>query len=276
MKLSDGTTLWTASTTKPGAAAAVFVHGGPGMWDYLAPLAHHVSDLVHTHRYDQRGCGRSAPDDDYRVRRFVADLDELREHFGHDRWFVVGHSFGATLALAYAAAHPQRVLGLVYCDGVGLDWTANRAACNALAETRLTPAQVARREELGSRRRSWDEEVEWRTLCWLPDFVDPAMARLDAETPLPINFACNHALNAETHSWTSEYERALCRRVTAPVLALHGSEDPRPLTGVHALVDALPSAELVTIDGAGHQPWRERPDDVRDVLRTFVRRPAGS
>ncbi|WP_219418977.1 alpha/beta fold hydrolase [Pseudonocardia nigra] len=273
VRLSDGARLWTRSAPEAGRPAAVFVHGGPGMWDHLGPLAGMLAGLAGTHRYDQRGCGRSAPDTDFRLDRFVADLDELRAHFGHDRWFVVGHSFGATLGLAYAAARPERVAGLVYCSGVGLDWPGHRAAHRERARARLTPAQRARRDALQQRDRSWPEEVEWRTFCWLPDFADPErrweLAAADAATPLPLNRECNRALNAETDA-RADAERTACARVTAPVLAIHGAADPRPVAGVEALVDALPSARLAVLDGAGHQPWRERPAATRALLREFV------
>ena len=84
VKLADGAVLWTESEVTDGMPGAVFVHGGPGLWDYLAPVAEPLADLVSSHRYDQRGCGRSSPDDRYRLDRFVADLEELREHFGYE------------------------------------------------------------------------------------------------------------------------------------------------------------------------------------------------
>jgi len=200
--MSDGAVLWTVSTEVPGAPVMVFVHGGPGLWDNLGPVASLVADRVSTVRYDQRGCGRSSPVDDYRMDRFVADLDELRVHAGVERWLVFGHSFGATLALAYTAAHPDRVDALVLADGTGLDWAEFRGEYHATADARRTPAQQHRLDVLTTRSRTDGEEVEWRTLHSLPDFADPdtawELASQDARTPYPINHACNRALNAET------------------------------------------------------------------------------
>jgi len=266
--------LWTQSEIAPNRPGVAFLHGGPGMWDYLAPLATLFDGVMSTHRYDQRGCGRSSPNGDYRIERFVADLEELRRHFGYGRWFVIGHSFGAELALAYASTYPDHVSGVVYCDGVGLDWLRYRAAYHARADGRLSDAQKARREHLGRLQRSWDEEVEWRTLCWLPDFADPdhaeELARLDAMTRLPINRVCHHALYAAHLGRRGEDQRLACCQVKARVLVIHGSEDPRPLDGVCELVDALPNATLAVVANAGHQPWRERPETVRYLLRDFV------
>ena len=277
--LSDGAQLWTASTRLPGAPGMAFVHGGPGLWDNLEPVAAMVDDLVSTVRYDQRACGRSSADTDHRMSRFVADLDELRGHTGFARWLVFGHSFGATLALAYAAAHPDRVAALVLADGVGLDWPEFRAEYHRNARQRRTVDQQARLSELGSRARSAPEEVEWRTLSWLPDFADPvtaeALAREDAQAPFAIDTAGNAALNAETDAEAGR-ERERCAQVTAPVLVVHGEADPRPVGGALRLAEALPDAELVVLPGCGHQPWRERPDRFRAVLRSFVARQAGA
>jgi proline iminopeptidase len=66
--------------------------------------------------YDQRGAGRSSPVADLvdnTTAHLIADLDRLRMHLGIDRWLLFGGSWGSTLALAYAEAYPERVLGLV-------------------------------------------------------------------------------------------------------------------------------------------------------------------
>ena len=168
-----------------------------------------------------------------------------------------------------------RVTALVYCNGVGLDWPKHRAAFHARADNRLNVVQRARRDELEVRERSWDEEVEWRVLCWVPDFADPeqaeALARRDAERGLQINFACNRALGAESKRG-GEQERAACGRISLPVLVIHGTEDPRPLDGVKALVEALPDAQLEIVPGAGHLPWTEQPQLFTRLVRDFLSR----
>lgn len=91
----------------------VLCHGGPGLWDYLAPVASMVEDLCTVHRYDQRGGGRSPTDGPFTVDGFIADLDDVRRHFGYDRFIVGGHSWGASLALFYGLAVPARVSAIV-------------------------------------------------------------------------------------------------------------------------------------------------------------------
>ena len=106
---APGATLWTVS----GGAGlpAVLCHGGPGLSANLGPVAAMVEGLALVHCYDQRGSGRSRSSGPFDVASFVADLEALRRHWGHDRWLVGGHSWGANLALFYALRHPDRTLG---------------------------------------------------------------------------------------------------------------------------------------------------------------------
>ena len=113
-------TLWTA--VEGVGDPLVLCHGGPGLWDYLGPASSLINDLVKVHRYDQRGGGRSTDDTTHTVAAMVEDLESLRQHWGCERWSVGGHSWGASLALAYAAAHPSRVDKVLYISGTGLGW----------------------------------------------------------------------------------------------------------------------------------------------------------
>jgi proline iminopeptidase len=107
-------------------APMVFLHGGPG--GGIAPDHRRYFDpsFYRIVLYDQRGSGQSTPLGelaDNTTQHLVADLERLRLHLGIGRWLVFGGSWGSTLALAYAQAHPERVLGLVL-RGVFLarDW----------------------------------------------------------------------------------------------------------------------------------------------------------
>jgi proline iminopeptidase len=126
--LSDGVTLWTAATGPAGGTvpAVACCHGGPGLWDCLGSLAALIDDNRTVIRFDQRGCGRPTGGDGhadaagpFTVAQAVDDLDQLREALGYQRWAVLGHSWGAELALRYAARHPDRVTTVVYIAGNG-------------------------------------------------------------------------------------------------------------------------------------------------------------
>ena len=272
--VDDGTRLRTWTTgTRTALPPVVLLHGGPGMWDYLEPVARMVEHLTVVHRFDQRGCGGSDPSDEQTVARHVADIEALRRHWGYDTWVVVGHSFGATLAFCYAVAHPEQTAALGYLNGVGVgDW---RTAYTAERLRRMTTRQQQRLAELeGCAGRTDLEEQEFRALSWFTDHADPArgweLALAKALTELPINVDANRALNAETRRWSAKELLDRARTLRMPCSFVHGTGDPRPSENVANLAGAVPQAELHVIDGAGHQPWCERPDELRGVLGRLI------
>ena len=105
-----------------GAPPLILCHGGPGLWDMFDGWETLLGRRVTAVRWDQRGCGRSEPRGPYSVARSVADLDAVRRHLGVERVAVLGHSWGAQLALRYALDYSDRVSRLVYGSGVGLGW----------------------------------------------------------------------------------------------------------------------------------------------------------
>jgi len=101
---------------RPDGIPAVFLHGGPGAGSTPRHRRFFDPDAYRIIVYDQRGAGRSKPLGELRdnsTPHLVADLEALRRHLGVERWLVFGGSWGSTLALAYAEAHPERCLGLV-------------------------------------------------------------------------------------------------------------------------------------------------------------------
>lgn len=116
LDVGDGHRIWVRPWGDPAGVPILFLHGGPGSGcnpgqpTLFDPLRHRVIFV------DQRGAGRSLPS---RARHanttqhLLMDLERVREHLGFGRWLVVGGSWGTTLALAYAQAHPDQVTGLV-------------------------------------------------------------------------------------------------------------------------------------------------------------------
>ncbi len=116
LKVSDLHTIYVEQSGNPTGRPAVALHGGPGgglspeMRRFFDPKRFRILAM------DQRGCGRSTPHAELRENTtwdLVADIERVREKFGIDKWVVFGGSWGSTLALAYAAKHPERVAGLV-------------------------------------------------------------------------------------------------------------------------------------------------------------------
>lgn len=116
MAVGDGHEIYVETVGRADGIPAVYLHGGPGSG--CQPDHRRLFDPTRFHAvlFDQRGAGRSRPKglrDANTLPHLIADMEAIRESLGFDRWLVVGGSWGATLALAYAQTHPQRVSGIV-------------------------------------------------------------------------------------------------------------------------------------------------------------------
>ncbi len=114
----EGGRVWVGVNGDVSAKAppVVFIHGGPGgthlSFGGMTALADERAVIV----YDQLDSGMSDHPGDprnWRVERFVSELEAIRAKLGIEKWHVVGHSWGAAIALEYSAAHPGRVVSTV-------------------------------------------------------------------------------------------------------------------------------------------------------------------
>ena len=276
VRTSDGASLWTVVEGE--GPAVLLCHGGPGLWDYLGGLSGHLCDELRVHRWDQRGCGRSGPAADYGIERAVQDVQELHTIVDVDeKWVVIGHSWGAYLALLTAVAHPDTTAALVYISGNGTPhrWREQgRAIANARSAARMTPEAQQRLTDLEDRNdRTWEEEVVFRRLTFMTDFVElsPPPRELEemATTPREISWSVNRALS-QAELLPSAQLLDACDECEVPALLLHGSHDPRPDVGAVELSEHLPNARFELIEHAGHLPWVEQPDATTRLIKDFI------
>jgi proline iminopeptidase len=108
--------MYWEESGNPEGIPVVFLHGGPGAGATPAHRRFFDPGAYRIVIFDQRGAGRSTPHgvlDENTTAHLVADIETLRAARGIDRWLVFGGSWGSTLALAYAQAHPARIRGLI-------------------------------------------------------------------------------------------------------------------------------------------------------------------
>jgi proline iminopeptidase len=116
LPVGNGHDIHVESVGREGGIPAVYLHGGPGSGCQPDHRRLFDPERFHAVLFDQRGAGRSRPKggrDHNTLPHLIADMEKIREKFGFEQWMVVGGSWGATLALAYAQAHPDRVSGIV-------------------------------------------------------------------------------------------------------------------------------------------------------------------
>jgi proline iminopeptidase len=116
LAVGDGHEIYVESVGRADGLPAVYLHGGPGSGCQSDHRRLFDPERFHAVLFDQRGAGRSRPKGgckDNTLPHLIADMETIRATFGFERWIVIGGSWGATLALAYAQAHPDRVSGIV-------------------------------------------------------------------------------------------------------------------------------------------------------------------
>jgi proline iminopeptidase len=233
--------------------------------------------LATSYRFDQRACGRSSGEGPFNVAQFVADLDALRAHFGHEGWIVAGHSWGALLGLLYALAHPVRSAGLIYVSGVGInpswrsDYVNNRK--RRLGAELL--AQIDRLRSLAAESGAIEDEQAFCELQWSCDYIDREAGRKLAREMFIDGVRVNNTVSSQLWEDVQSIATAddLILRVCqleVPTLVLHGDRDIRPYWPAEELSCLLPNARFVLIENAAHFPWVEEPGEVRNELHRFV------
>jgi len=96
--------------------AILLLHGGPGSKHRAKNAKGYDPKKYHVIAFDQRGCGKSLPAGELEsntLSDLIKDIERLRKELKVKKWFVAGGSWGSTLALAYAQAHPEQVKGLL-------------------------------------------------------------------------------------------------------------------------------------------------------------------
>jgi pimeloyl-ACP methyl ester carboxylesterase len=233
----------------------VVIHGGPGAAGHMAPVAHGLADAFRVLEPFQRGSGGEP----LTVARHVEDLHDLvKARCAGEKPALVGSSWGAMLALAYAAAHPADAgpLALIGCGT-------------------FDPDARARLEEIIEERKSGDVQRRLESLA--REFPDPderlrAMGDLisslyDYDT-LPGDPDPEESFDGRAHQETWDdmirlqsegiYPQVFAA-IESPVLMLHGAHDPHPGRMIRdGLAPHVERLEYREWERCGHYPWRER------------------
>lgn len=271
LPVDSGHVLHIAEWGSADGIAAVVMHGGPGsggspfLWRVFDPARFRVICI------DQRGCGASRPAGgiaNNTTADLIRDTEAVRRHLAIDRWLVAGGSWGAALAIAYAAAHADRVNALLLRSS----FLARPADVDAFFEGArfdglVPPAGAAFLAGLAEAMQSSDAERVHRTAItwWRHEHArlgDPAAA---AAAPEPTGAALTRCINR--YRVQAHYLANRCWLDDPPLLARCSQLPPVPTLVLHAPDDrvcppeageqlraALPHAGFEWIAGAGHDP----------------------
>ncbi|GGC08487.1 proline iminopeptidase [Marinobacterium zhoushanense] len=277
----DGHRLYIEESGNPAGIPVLFVHGGPGGGCAPTHRRFFNPDKYRIILFDQRGCGRSTPHASLHnntTSALISDMELIRDHLNIDQWLLFGGSWGSTLSLAYAQAHPDRACGLILrgiflCRKQDIDWFYQRGASAIFPDfwqDYLEPIPEAEHQDLLSayyKRLISDNELirmaaakawsVWEGRCSTLDpnpevvdhFSDPhfalAMARIEA------HYFINEAFLKPNQILED------CKHIRSiPTTIVHGRYDMVcPIEQAFALYHQLPQAELHIVRDAGHSAF---------------------
>jgi proline iminopeptidase len=283
LEVGDGQLVYWEESGNPDGKPVVFLHGGPGGRVAPAQRRHFDPDAYRIVLFDQRGCGRSTPgvhEDGVGLTanttwHLVADMECLREHLGIDRWQLFGGSWGATLALAYAQRHPERVTeivlrGVFTSTEAELDWlyrggagTIHPDAWNAF----LAPVpEAARADPFAAYRALIDDPdpdvrtgaaLAWSTweaaLCELIPTTGLVEQYADPEFAVPFTRLALHYFGHRSWLADDQLVAEAGKLAGIPGVIVQGRYDMVcPPVSAWRLHQAWPDSELVMLPVAGH------------------------
>ena len=301
--VGDGHRLQVRQFGRHDGIPVVAIHGGPGSGDSML-----LPRFLDPARYriicpDQRGSGRSEPRGGIEcndLAALIADLALLRRHLGLARWFVVGGSWGATLAICHAAADPTAITGLLlrgsflardedvhwFFQGARRvrpnAWQQLAAAAPAGSEGRLLDwlAQALLHGSAEAAAHAAGAWSRWEAAMTRPAIDDgpsaSASASASAPAPAPASTSASQATidrfriqahYLSRHCWLEAPRTLLARCAEVPAVPtrlLHGSDDVicRPEGAALLQAHLPPGAGLRWIDGAGHDPTHPQITDA--------------
>jgi proline iminopeptidase len=254
----------------------VYVHGGPGAGSYSFEQlgGRLLEDPLQMIYFDQRGSGRSAssPRKSYSMPRMVQDLEELRQQMGLERWVVLAHSFGATVATAYATKYPQRVQALILVNGV-LNPPASLASTLEYGNSLLPPAArpdpaLPLIQRFGMVMGQLQQRRLGSQLQFSADSLAVRTSRVVRAASATNGDFATQVFSGQLPDYGQDYVPATAR-LNMPVLTIVGQDDHT--TGAAPRTFLFPKQQVVVLPGK-HYSFVEQPAAFRQAVLGFVRK----
>jgi proline iminopeptidase len=266
----------------------IVLHGGPDFdHSYLLPDLDRLKDGFRLIYYDQRGRGKSAENvrpEDVRLTSDIEDLNRVREHFQLDAAVLLGHSWGAVLALEYALRYPTRVSRLILMNPAPAS-ASDLALMRKFYLVKLGAAMDARREIVASAAYQAGDpaavaaryRIHFKPALKRTEDYEKLMATMQAGFISQEREGILKARAVEDQLMRDTWQAPgydLTPRLGSlriPTLVIAGDHDFIPVEVAEHIARALPNAELVTIKDCGHFAFLECAREVRSALDGFVR-----
>ena len=302
LDVGDGNLVYWETCGNPDGKPALVVHGGPGSGCGTGERRYFDPERYRIVLFDQRGCGRSTPHASYpatdmsvnTTEHLLADMEQLREHLGVDRWLLFGGSWGSTLILAYAERYSERVSEIVI-QGVtisrrsDIDWLydgVGRFFPDAWERFRAGVPEDYRADVVAGYAHLMEHPdpdvrvhaaVEW--LAWEDAVIsqEPQGTGAYSDRPPAAQLAfvriCAHYFSHGAWLEEGQLLRDAHRLAGIPGVLIHGRMDMgSPLRTAWEVARAWPDARLVVIDDSGHMGSETMRSEILAAIREFGER----
>jgi proline iminopeptidase len=295
LPVGSGHEIYVETVGRADGIAAIYLHGGPGSGCQPDHRRLFDPERFHAVLLDQRGAGRSRPKGGLEANtlpHLIADMEMIRKNLGFERWMIVGGSWGATLALAYAETHPARVSGMALRAAfLGTRAELEQAFLQNLPRFHpglnddflgLLPPQELKRPLDAYWRRILDPDPAvhgpaaraWHDTERILSEHTPSRTRLDfaslrSTRPLPATpFMEAHYFHNDCFMKSDQLMAEAGKLKGIRGIIVQGRYDFLcPPSTSHALAAAWPNAEIRIVEGAGHSLYDP---GVRDAVMKAI------
>jgi len=257
----------------------LLLHGGPGLsFEYLDELAAELGAGFRVAAYQQRGLEPSTLEGPFTIAQAIDDAIAVLDELEWGRALILGHSWGGQLALRLAAGQPDRLLGVLAVDPIGVVGDGGMAGFEAEIVARTPRAERKRARDLDelamSGRGTPDQALESLRIVWPSYFATP-----ENVPPMPRLRISVEAYAGIIGEMTTDSDRLAAALAATPVPygVLAGAASPIPWgQAARATVELSPRAFLQVVPAAGHFPWFEQPGCVRATLARLIAAPTAA
>lgn len=253
----------------------LFLHGGPGVPDYLANVSDILCNRYKTVRFDQRGVGNSlSKNKEYEIDQYLCDIDSIIEYLQVEQVHLFGHSWGGLLAQLWAANNQNKVKSLFLCSpssGTGQVWKAmekevmnyNKNKCKSMDWISMGLGSL-----LGAIGLNYGYRNVFRQV-WKNYFLDPGDAPEASKNWLAginataVNKTRKNIVAADNIKLNHDI-----KDLNIPVIVTYGKHDIYG-ESKNIIQERLPKLILKVFNNAGHLPWIQDSESFSLVVNEF-------
>ena len=270
----DGHRIAFAEAGSSSNPPVILIHGimsHRGVW---TRTLEELKNDFHCIAIDQLGFGDSdkPKDGDYTIAKQAERALKIADHFGFEKFSLVGHSMGGQVS-TYLAANlaPQRVSKLISVDGVVTGKLSERAqniTRRMVALGEKIPALYSYLKKISER---WSAFAYWSFDVWFYKIKELPLEAWELDRRMALNPEIAFSTPKAWDSLNATDLAPMLKNISAPTLVIFGNQDGTvPVSQAHTFKQNLPAAQLVLLDQCGHFPMYEKFNEYIKPLRDFL------